>query len=458
MMTNNSDLFNNNSFTQFHAPTITLILFLLPLLLLFIYNYLFSGGPNNSPLYLIDFCCYRPPDHLRISTAQFIEHGHSCVSRKDQQSFDFYAKSAARSGIGGEACAPPVMHQLPPDFSLRPSREEAEAVLFAVVEEVLGKCGVRPDSVDVLVSNCSLFCPTPSITSMIINRFKFRSNVKSFSLSGMGCSAAMVAMSAARDVLKVNKNSVALVVSMEAITPNGYLGNDKSMILTNTLFRMGGVAVLLSNRRRDCKTAKYKLCHLVRTHMGADDDSYRSVYQTNDDLGFQGVFLSRKLLQVAGKALKTNISKLGPRVLPLSELVLYAYATTKRRISKKGDAFVPNFKKAFEHFCIHAGGRAVIDAVEESLKLSKEDVEASRMTLYRFGNTSSSSVWYELCYLEAKGRIKKGDRVWQIAFGSGFKCNSAVWMCVSELDPSPNNAWSDRIHRYPVEVPKVLDH
>jgi 3-ketoacyl-CoA synthase len=78
--------------------------------------------------------------------------------------------------------------------------------------------------------------------------------------------------------------------------------------------------------------------------------------------------------------------------------------------------------------------------------------------LYRFGNTSSSSLWYELGYLEAKGRVKKGDRVWQIAFGSGFKCNSAVWKCISDLDPTPRNSWSDRIHLYPVQIPEVFDH
>ncbi|CAH9102532.1 unnamed protein product [Cuscuta europaea] len=351
-----------------------------------------------------------------------------------------------------------AMHRLPPDFSLKPSREETETVLFSVVRDVLEKNGVKPERIDILVSNCSLFCPTPSITSMIINRFGMRSNVKSYSLSGMGCSAGMVSVSVAKDLLKVHRKSVALVVSMEAITPNGYLGNDKSMILTNTLFRMGGVAVLLSNHRTRRHRPKYKLQHLVRTHFGADDASYHSVFQNNDDLGHQGVHLSRNLLQVAGRALKSNISELAPLVLPLSELILYGFATLSRKVSGKRETFVPNFNKAFEHFCIHAGGRAVIDAVQDSLKLSKEDVEASRMTLYRFGNTSSSSIWYELSYLEAKGRIKKGERVWQIAFGSGFKCNSAVWVCTSQLHPNPTNAWSDRIHRYPVQVPKILDH
>ncbi|XVF66582.1 hypothetical protein PTKIN_Ptkin10aG0048900 [Pterospermum kingtungense] len=70
----------------------------------------------------------------------------------------------------------------------------------------------------------------------------------------------------------------------------------------------------------------------------------------------------------------------------------------------------PDFKLAFEHFCIHAGGRAVLDEVEKNIDLKDWHMEPSRMTLYRFGNTSSSSLWYELAYSEAKGRIRKGDK------------------------------------------------
>lgn len=78
------------------------------------------------------------------------------------------------------------------------------------------------------------------------------------------------------------------------------------------------------------------------------------------------------------------------------------------------------------------------------------------MTLYRFGNTSSCSIWYELAYAEAQGRIQKGDRVWQIAFGSGFKCTSSVWRALKKVDPIVDtNTWTDEINEFPVAVPKV---
>ena len=99
----------------------------------------------------------------------------------------------------------------------------------------------------------------------------------------------------------------------------------------------------------------------------------------------------------------------------------------------------------------------MLDELEKNLGLSEWHMEPSRMTLYRFGNTSSSSLWYELAYSEAKGRIKKGDRVWQIAFGSGFKCNSAVWHALRTINPKyeKSNPWIDEIDKFPVYVPKV---
>ncbi|OEL35644.1 3-ketoacyl-CoA synthase 5 [Dichanthelium oligosanthes] len=275
------------------------------------------------------------------------------------------------------------------------------------------------------------------------------------SMEASRAEAQLVIFSAIDDL--VHPNSNALVVSTEIITPNFYQGSRRDMLLPNCLFRMGAAAILLSNRRREARRAKYRLVHVVRTHKGADDRAYRCVYQEEDHQGFSGISLSKELMAIAGDALKSNITTIGPLVLPMSEQLLFFFRLVGRKlINKSWKPYIPDFKLAFEHFCIHAGGRAVIDELQKNLQLSARHVEASRMTLHRFGNTSSSSLWYELAYIEAKGRMRRGDRVWQIGFGSGFKCNSAVWKCLRSIKTPTDGPWDDCVDRYPVDIPEVV--
>ncbi|CAN1354886.1 3-ketoacyl-CoA synthase 7 [Linum perenne] len=403
--------------------------------------YYYYCATSSSRVYLVDFMCFKGPKTHRVPTATFVEH--AALGKFGSDTVEFQTKVIERSGIGEMSYMSTGMHHLPPNTSLEYSVEELEVVLFTTVKDLLTKLDVDPKDIGFVITNCSLVSLTPSLSSMVVNRFGFRSDVKSYNISGM-------ALSLAQDMLRVHENSMALVVSMEAMCESIYQGKVKSMLLANCLFRMGGVAALLSNRKTDKNTAKYELQHLVTTHMGFKDLSYKCVFQENDKEGYTGVALSKSILQVASEGLKTNLATLAAVALPYSELI--KYGLSKMWPKKGGPLYKPNFKKAFDHFCIHAGGKAVIDAIKKNLKLQDNDVEASRMTLHRFGNTSSSSIWYSFGYLEAKGRIKEGDKVWQIGFGSGFKCNSAVWKCISKVKSDHWNVWSDCIDEYPLEI------
>ncbi|KAI9121841.1 hypothetical protein K1719_007231 [Acacia pycnantha] len=194
------------------------------------------------------------------------------------------------------------------------------------------------------------------------------------------------------------------------------------MLIPNCLFRVGGAAILLSNKESDRRRSKYKLVHVVRTHKGADDKAFKCVYQEEDNASKTWVSLSKDLMAIVGGALKTNITTLGPLVLPISEqLLLFATLMVKKIFKAKLSAYIPDFKLASEHFCIHAGGRAVTDELEKNLELEPHHIEASRMTLHRFGNTSSSSI-------------------------------CAVWKALRNVKPSPKNPWEDCIHRHPVQI------
>jgi 3-ketoacyl-CoA synthase len=82
--------------------------------------------------------------------------------------------------------------------------------------------------------------------------------------------------------------------------PPSYFGNKKSMLIPNTIFRVGGAAMLLTNKRSETRRAKYRLQHVLRTNLASNDAAYNCVYETEDEEGHRGVRLSKDLMAIAG--------------------------------------------------------------------------------------------------------------------------------------------------------------
>lgn len=268
-------------------------------LIIFIATIYFSSKPRT--IFLVDYACFKPPVTCRVPFSTFMEHSRLNL-RDSPKSVEFQMRILERSGLGEETCLPPAIHYIPPKPTMEAARGEAELVIFSAMDSLFEKTGLKPKDIDILIVNCSLFSPTPSLSAMVINKYKLRSNIKSFNLSGMGCSAGLISIDLARDLLQVHPNSNAVVVSTEIITPNYYQGNERAMLLPNCLFRMGGAAILLSNRRSERRRAKYRLVHVVRTHKGADDKAFRCVFEEEDKEGKVGISLSKDLMAIAGDA------------------------------------------------------------------------------------------------------------------------------------------------------------
>nr|XP_017256469.1 PREDICTED: 3-ketoacyl-CoA synthase 12-like [Daucus carota subsp. sativus] len=206
--------------------------------------------------------------------------------------FKFLLKAIVSSGLGEETYAPwMVIHGREDNPTYEDGILEMEEFFFDSIEKVLSKTGISAKDIDVLVLNVSMLSPSPSLVSRIINHYKMRDDIKTYNLTGMGCSASLISINVVQSIFKTRKNVNALVVTSESLTPNWYTGNNRSMILANCLFRSGGCAVLLTNKVALKDKAVFKLKCLVRTHHGGKDEAYGSCIQTEDEAGPVGFHL-----------------------------------------------------------------------------------------------------------------------------------------------------------------------
>ncbi|MFS7930698.1 putative FAE1/Type III polyketide synthase-like protein [Helianthus anomalus] len=431
----------------------TVVMYLALFMCLFLLLFFFMNKKPSCKVYLIDFACYKPPASQKCSK-HFVmklakQHGYLT-----EETEDFTRNLLERCGIGDSTYLAETFFKPSYKPLMKDARREVEMAIFGSLDMLLGKTGVRADNIGILIVNCCIYNTEPSLSSMIVNRYKFRENIITYNIVGMGCSAGLLATGLAKRLLQVHHNSYALIVSTESITENCYVGKDRSKFLINCLFRVGGATILLSNRSSDQHNSKYELLHAIHDNTSSSDRSYNSIFREEDNAGITGVNINKDLLAAAIDTIKPNLITVGRLILPLQEKLAYqvTYITRKLLPSLNIQQYMPNYSKAVDHFLPHVGGKPVLDDLQNTLGLSDEVMEASRMTLYRYGNTSSSSIWYELAYVEAKDRVKEGDKVWHLSFGSGFKCSSVIWRAMKTIDHGDDNPWTDEIGQFPVTV------
>ncbi|CAN1356366.1 3-ketoacyl-CoA synthase 19 [Linum perenne] len=407
---------------------------------------------------MLDYECYKPPSDRKLDaiTCGKIIGRNKILGVEEMR---FLLRAASRSGMSDETYGPRstvLGREASP--CLEDAYAEVDEMAYATIDGLLEKTGVLASEVDVLVTTVSLISPSPSWTSRIVNRYKMREDVKTYNLSGMGCSGSVTGIDLVQQLMKSHKNSIAIVVSTECMGQNWYTGKDKSMMLSNILFRAGACSMLFTNNPSLSTRSILKLKCLHRTHIGENDDAYRCCIEQEDEFGRKGFHLGRTLTKVASEALTLNLRVLLPKVLPTWEILRYlvvsvvsSWYEAKTHLGLKktssSDQARVNLRSGIDHFCIHPGGKAVIDTVGKGLWLNEYEMEPARMTLFRFGNTSSAGLWYVLGYMEAKKRLKKGDVVLMISLGAGFKCNNSVWEVMKDLDRP--NVWEDCINDYP---------
>ncbi|KAI8468058.1 MAG: FAE1/Type III polyketide synthase-like protein-domain-containing protein [Monoraphidium minutum] len=394
--------------------------------------------------YMLDFSVFRPPETWRMNREESWKNG---TGWKDfvQEKSEFMDKVFSKSGIdpNGTFLPPWVNPSVSNEYTsdMRTSMAEAEAVMTGSVGDVLARTGVNPEDIDILVTNCSIFCPTPSLGSMLINKFKFRPDVQMYHLGGMGCSIGVVAVGLVRDMLKAHPNSIALMVPCEVTSYCYYPGRNKDYLVSNVIFRSGGAAMLMTNKPSLYSRCKYELHSSTRVHTGQDDTAYKCISWGPDEEGFNGVYLGKDVPVQAGKMLEAVIAKATPKILTWRQYATAAVNIIGRKLlGMQWPRYAPDYTRCIEHFALHAGGYAVLKGIQKGMNLPMEMMMPSFASLRDYGNTSSSTTWYSMAYMERFGMVKQGQRIMQVGAGGGMKGGVNVWHALRDTE-TPHKAW-----------------
>lgn len=174
---------------------------IIAILIFLIFIHIFTKN-SSTRVFLVDFSCYKPPETQRCSREAVLDRARKHGYSADTLSF---MEGMLRSvGIGDSTYVPENILSVPPDLSMGAARNESEMVVFGAIDLLMEKTKVECSEIGILIVNCTVFNPIPSLSSMIVNRYKFRENICCYNLTGMGCSASLIAAGLAKQLLQVS--------------------------------------------------------------------------------------------------------------------------------------------------------------------------------------------------------------------------------------------------------------
>jgi predicted naringenin-chalcone synthase len=247
---------------------------------------------------------------------------------------------------------------------------------------------VTANDVSGLVVNTCTGYLCPGISTYLIEKLGLARGVSVYDLVGSGCGGAIPNLEVSEALLGRKDRGVVVSVSVEICSATFQMEDDLSLLLSNALFGDGAAAAVLWT-----KPQGYELVASSSRYAPEKREFIRYVHKNGQLLNQ----LSIKLPEMVRKAAAEVVADvLAPRSL------------TPRDI---------------KHWALHSGGEKIINAVQDELGLSEEQVRATRSVLSEYGNMSSPTVWFVLRELEKRG-VAPGEWCIMVAFGAGFSAHA----------------------------------
>lgn len=256
----------------------------------------------------------------------------------------------------------------------------------------LSQAGLAARSVDaVVVSTCTGYL-CPGLSGYVAERLGLRSDVMALDLVGQGCAAALPNLQMACALLRAGAADHVLSVCVEVSSAAMYLDDDPGVIISACLFGDGAGAAVLSRSAGPGRPVVWK-----------DSTSLLEPAQRSALMFEHRDGMLRNVLTRAVPALAADYAaRVLGTVLSRAEL-------------QPGDIGT---------WVLHAGGRDVLQALQQQLALQPYDLRYSAAMLREQGNLSSAFVYFVL--QAALADAAPAGWWWLSSFGAGFSCHGAL--------------------------------
>ncbi len=280
-----------------------------------------------------------------------------------------------------------------PDTLHRRFAAEAPRLASAAGTAALGRAGLAASAIDaIIVTTCTGYL-CPGLSGYVLERLDLRPDVLCFDLVGQGCAGALPNWQLANALLGAGQCEHVLSICVEVCSAAMYLDNDPGVLISACLFGDGAGAAVLS-RGRPPNRRSIEWSATVSHTVPKEREFLR--FEHRDGM----------LRNVLTRAVPRLAAEHADEVL---------IAALDRAGLVRGQ---------IAGWIMHAGGRDVLNALQERLGLPSQALHHSRDTLRKYGNLSSAFVYFVLDAALADGT--PGGWWWMSSFGAGFTCHGAL--------------------------------
>ncbi|MGI4736824.1 MAG: type III polyketide synthase [Janthinobacterium lividum] len=271
-------------------------------------------------------------------------------------------------------------------------RREALPLALAAVQESLRQApGVAAASLTHLITVSCTGMYAPGLDIELVQALGLRRDVRRTCVNFMGCYAAVNALRLADSIVRADPAARVLVVSVELCTLHFQKSQAEDHLVSNALFGDGAAAALVLGQPLPGPAP----CLALRAfHCGLEPEGTRDMAWHIGDTGFE--------MTLSGYVPALIEGGMGPLIAGLLHELPVELADIKQ-------------------FALHPGGRKILEAIEKSLGLTKQDNRFAYQVLRDYGNMSSATVLFVLRELLAAATpADAGALTLSCAFGPGL--------------------------------------